>query len=339
MPKVSKVRTKTPKVNGLSAPRHGRTKAATPSATEAETASKVIHLSDVAGTAVKADAHPPIERQPYDGDTAYKLYLREVGETPLLTAAEETELAGRIRKGDKKARERMIKANLRLVVKIAREFEGYGLPLLDLINEGNIGLMKAVERFDPTKGAKLSTYGAWWIKQAIKRALADQAKTIRLPVHVVDKLFNLRRSEARLQDVLGREPTVEELGEEMGLDPAKITQMRTAAIRPASLEAPLGDDGDNRIADVVADERASTPYDQLEEKTNADLVLEVIKTLDDREQAILRARFGLDGTEYTLEKVGEMFGVTRERIRQIQEIALSKLRKKIQSLETVRDAA
>jgi RNA polymerase primary sigma factor len=300
----------------------------------------IIHLAETPAVPLTAPAvAEQVERQPYDGDTAYKLYLRELGETPLLSIQEENALAARIKRGDKKAREHMIKANLRLVVKIAREFEGYGLPLLDLINEGNIGLMKAVERFDPAKGAKLSTYGAWWIKQGIKRALADQSKTIRLPVHVVDKLFNLRRAEARLQDELGREPTVEELGAEMDLDPVKITQMRTAAIRPASLEAPLGDDGENRIADVVADERADTPYEHLEGKANIKLIRDVIKTLEPREQAILRARFGLDGDEKTLEEVGEDFGVTRERIRQIQEIALGKLRKKIEALETVSAAA
>jgi RNA polymerase primary sigma factor len=306
----------------------------------AEDRTKIIQLKEVPEPAAAAQATPEVhERQPYDGDTAYKLYLRELGETPLLSIDEENVLAARIKKGDKKAREQMIKANLRLVVKIAREFEGYGLPLLDLINEGNIGLMKAVERFDPAKGAKLSTYGAWWIKQGIKRALADQAKTIRLPVHVVDKLFNLRRAEARLHDELGREPTVEELGEELKIDPAKITQMRTAAIRPASLEAPLGDDGENRIADVVADERVDTPYQQLEGKTNVKMVHDVIKTLEPREQAILKARFGLEGDEKTLEEVGEEFGVTRERIRQIQEIALTKLRKRIEALENIGVAA
>ncbi len=189
------------------------------------------------------DSAPEVrERNPYDGNTAFNLYLREVGQTPLLTIEEENQLAARIKKGDNKARERMIKANLRLVVKIAREYEDYGMPLLDLINEGNMGLMKAVERFDPAKGAKLSTYSAWWIKQAIKRALANQSKTIRLPVHVVDKLFHMRQASVKLQEVLGREPTDEELGEELGLSGRKVAQLRTAAIRPASLEAPLGDD-------------------------------------------------------------------------------------------------
>ena len=294
-----------------------------------------------AGTAtVTAVAEMTPARQPYDGDTAFRLYLREVGETPLLTLPEETALAKRIKKGDKAARELMIKANLRLVVKIARDYENYGLPLLDLINEGNIGLMKAVERFDPTKGAKLSTYAAWWIKQGIKRALADQSKTIRLPVHVVDKLFNMRKVEARLQDVLGREPTMEEIGEEIGLPARKVALMRNAAIRPASLEAPLGDDDSSRVADVVADENADTPYQELEEKTNAKLIREIVQTLDLREQAILNRRFGLDGDdEATLEQIGEAFGVTRERIRQIQEVALRKLREKIEDLETVSVAA
>jgi RNA polymerase primary sigma factor len=282
----------------------------------------------------------PVERLPYDGNTAFNLYLREVGQTKLLTREEENELAAKIKKGDKKARERMIKANLRLVVKIAREYEDYGMPLLDLINEGNMGLMKAVERFDPAKGAKLSTYSAWWIKQAIKRALANQSKTIRLPVHVVDKLFHMRRASVKLQEVLGREPTDEELGEELGLTGRKVGELRTAAIRPASLEAPLGDDETSRIADVIGDENADTPYEQLEEKANISMLRQLVDTLDTREAEILRYRFGLGGdTEKTLEEVGRKFGVTRERIRQIQNVALLKLRKQIEKLETVRVAA
>src|SRR5579883_819252 len=179
------------------------------------------------------DAAPVLlekDRTAYDGDTAIKLYLREIGQVRLLTPQQEIELAARIKKGDKKAREQMIKANLRLVVKIARDYEGIGLPLLDLISEGNIGLMKAVERFDPAKGGKLSTYGSWWIKQSIKRALANQSKTIRLPVHLVDKISKMRRTAMRLQEELGREPTDEELGEELGITASRVAQMRMAAI-------------------------------------------------------------------------------------------------------------
>src|SRR5687767_15464835 len=212
---------------------------------------------------VDTEAAPARERSAYDGDTAIKLYLREIGQVKLLTPAEEIELAAKIKKGDKKARELMIKANLRLVVKIAHDYEGFGLPLLDLINEGNIGLMKAVERFDPAKGGKLSTYGAWWIKQSIKRALANQSKTIRLPVHVVDKLFHIRRAMAKLHDILGREPSDEEIADELKLTATQVKQLRKASISPASLEAPLGDDDSNRVADVVADENAENPYEEL----------------------------------------------------------------------------
>ncbi|MGV3772454.1 MAG: sigma-70 family RNA polymerase sigma factor [Verrucomicrobiales bacterium] len=278
----------------------------------------------------------PKERSSYDGDTAIKLYLREIGQVKLLTPQEEIELAAKIKKGDKKAREDMIKANLRLVVKIAHDYEGLGLPLLDLINEGNIGLMKAVERFDPAKGGKLSTYGSWWIKQSIKRALANQSKTIRLPVHLVDKISKMRRTAMRLQEEFGREPTDDELGEELGISASRVSQLRTAAIRPASLDAPIGDDESNNFAEVVQDENADTPYEQLEDKTVTRMLQEMIKTLDPREATILRYRFGLDGgTEKTLEEVGQKFGVTRERVRQIQNIALSKLRKMIEKLEAV----
>lgn len=276
------------------------------------------------------------ERGGYDGDTAIKLYLREIGQVKLLTPQQEIELAAKIKKGDKRAREDMIKANLRLVVKIAHDYEGLGLPLLDLINEGNIGLMKAVERFDPAKGGKLSTYGSWWIKQSIKRALANQSKTIRLPVHLVDKISKLRRTALRMQEDLGREPKDEELAEELGISAARVAQLRTAAIRPASLDAPIGDDESNNFAEVVEDENADTPYEQLEDKTVNRMLQEMIKTLDPREATILRYRFGLDGgPEKTLEEVGQKFGVTRERVRQIQNIALSKLRKMIEKLETV----
>jgi RNA polymerase primary sigma factor len=293
--------------------------------------------------AEEAEAQPELEetseprgreRTSYDGDTAIKLYLREIGQVKLLTPQEEIDLAARIKRGDKKAREQMIKANLRLVVKIARDYEGIGLPLLDLISEGNIGLMKAVERFDPAKGGKLSTYGSWWIKQSIKRALANQSKTIRLPVHLVDKISKMRRTAMRLQEELGREPTDEELGEELGITASRVAQMRMAAIRPASLDAPIGDEDSNNFAEVVQDESADTPYEQLEEKTVTRMLQEMVKTLDPREATILRARFGLDGgPQKTLEEVGQKFGVTRERVRQIQNIALRKLRKMIEKME------
>src|ERR1041385_6149984 len=283
-----------------------------------------------ATAAIEAEAsasveHRGRERSGYDGDTAIKLYLREIGQVKLLTPQEEIDLAARIKKGDKKAREQMIKANLRLVVKIARDYEGIGLPLLDLISEGNIGLMKAVERFDPAKGGKLSIHGSWWIKQSIKRALANQSKTIRLPVHLVDKISKMRRVAMKLQEEFGREPTDEELGEELGITASRVAQLRTAAIRPASLDAPIGDDDSNNFSEVVQDENAATPYQELEDKTVSAMLQEMVRTLDPREATILRYRFGLDGgNEKTLEEVGEKFGVTRERVRQIQNIALAK---------------
>lgn len=279
----------------------------------------------------------PAERGPYDGDTAMKLYLREIGQVRLLTPEEEIALADRIKNGDKDAREQMIRANLRLVVKIAHDYEGFGLPLLDLISEGNIGLMKAVERFDPAKGGKLSTYGAWWIKQSIKRALANQSKTIRLPVHLVDKISKMRRTAMKLQEELGRDPSDDELADELGLSTSRINLMRSAAVRPASLDAPIGEDDSNSYGEIVEDERTDTPYEELEEKTLTHMLQDMVQKLDEREATILRYRFGLDGgPERTLEEVGEKFGVTRERVRQIQNIALHKLRKMIEKLEARR---
>src|SRR5450759_2998535 len=268
---------------------------------------KSTGLQMVAPATTTADNLPPAERDrpAYDGDTAIRLYLRAIGQVKLLTPEEEIQRAAKIKKGDKKAREHMIKANLRLVVKIARDYDGIGLPLLDLISEGNIGLMKAVERFDPKKGGKLSTYGSWWIKQSIKRALANQSKTIRLPVHLVDKISKMRRTAMRLQEELGREPTDEELGEEIGITATRVAQMRMAAVRPASLDAPIGDEDSNNFSEVVQDENADTPYEQLEDKTVTGMLQEMVKTLDPREATILRFRFGLDGgAERTLEEGG-----------------------------------
>ncbi len=267
-----------------------------------------------------------------------RLYMREIGQVPLLTVKEEIALAKRIKRGDAAAREHMIRANLRLVVKIARGYENYGLPLLDLISEGNIGLMKAVERFDPNKGAKLSTYAAWWIKQSIKRGLADQGKTIRLPVHVVDKLFHIRKTEAMLVELLGREPTDSEIAEEIGLKTAQVRDYRKASIAPTSLDAHMGDDDTNRFADIVPDTNAAAPFQQAVEDSDNDIVREVLGTLSPREQTILRLRFGIGGDdEKTLEEVGQQFGVTRERIRQIQDEALKKLRKRIQQRDRKQD--
>jgi RNA polymerase primary sigma factor len=270
-----------------------------------------------------------------DSDPIIKIYLREIMETPLLTPQEEIELAARIKRGDQKARALMIKANLRLVVKIAHDYAHFGLPLLDLISEGNIGLIKAVERFDPAKGGKLSTYGAWWIKQSMKRAMANQSKTIRLPVHLVDKIAKVRRVALKMTEELGREPTDEELAEEIGISSAKVSQLKRVSIRPASLDAPIGDDDSTEFGEIVGDEDAQTPFELLRDKNLREQVSELLEVLDDRERKIILQRFGLDGgNPKTLEVVGKEFGVTRERIRQLQNVALDKLRRALRKKET-----
>ena len=263
-----------------------------------------------------------------ESENGIKIYLREIGQIPLLTPKDEIRLAARIKKGDKQARAQMIKANLRLVVKIAHDYSNFGLPLLDLISEGNIGLMKAVERFDPKKGGKLSTYAAWWIKQSIKRALANQAKTIRLPVHLVDKISKMKRAGHKLSEKLGREPTDQELADLLGLTRQKVAQLRTISIRPASLDAPIGDDDATEFSEIVGDEAALTPFELLRDKTLRQEVRDILEELEPREAEILTMRFGLDGGKpKTLEDVGRKFKVTRERVRQIQNIALTKLRR------------
>ena len=269
-----------------------------------------------------------------EASTCINLYLREIGRVKLLKPEEEIALAARIQQGDKAAREQMIRANLRLVVKIARDYEGIGLPLLDLISEGNIGLMKAVERFDPEKGAKLSTYAAWWIKQSIKRALATQSKTIRLPVHMVDKISKMRQSALRLQEELGREPTDEELAAEMDTTASRVRQMRSASVPVASLDASIDGQEDTTMAEIVKDENADTPFELLREKTLSGTLRDMVKSLSRREAAILIDRFGLDGNpQKSLEEIGGRLGVSRERVRQLQNNALGKLRARMGHLE------
>jgi RNA polymerase primary sigma factor len=283
---------------------------------------------------------PAESRLPYEPSSALTLYMREVGEVPLLTPSEEAALAKRVQAGDEQAREHMIRANLRLVVKIAREYENLGLPLLDLINEGNIGLMKAVEKFDPEKGAKLSSYSSWWIKQSIRRALANQSKTIRLPVNAVDQIYHLRKAAVKLQEILGREPNERELAAEVGLSVRRVSELRDAAIRPASLDAPLGDEDSSTLGEVVADEHAEDPYQRFEDSNSLSKLGEFINRLPDREKAIIRHRFGLhDGREKTLEEIGTRFNLTRERIRQLQNLALIKLRRMLEEPESIQVAA
>ncbi|MSR65467.1 MAG: sigma-70 family RNA polymerase sigma factor [Verrucomicrobiae bacterium] len=263
-------------------------------------------------------------------ETSLKVYLQEIGQTPLLTPAEEIVLARRIQRGDATARTHMIKANLRLVVKIAQDYANMGLPLLDLISEGNIGLMKAVERFNPSKGAKLSTYAAWWIKQSIRRALANQGKTIRLPVHMVDRVRKMHKASFALSEELGREPNDEELAERMGQSGAQVAQLRRISMRPSSLDAPIGED-ETEFGEIVMDEGAADAYDILHNKTLHEDVRLLLKDLDERESLILTMRYGLNGNQaMTLEKVGRKFKVTRERIRQLQNLALTKLRRSME---------
>ena len=267
------------------------------------------------------------------------IYLRQISTIPLISVKEEIELAKKIKTGDEKAREIMITANLRLVVKIAQQYSNIGLSLLDLINEGNIGLMKAVERFDPTKGGKLSTYAAWWIKQSIKRALANQSKTIRLPVHMVDRVTQMRRTAAGLSEKLGREPTDEELAAEMNLPVSRISHLKSVSKKPASLDTPIGEDDSSTLGELVPDEKAKNPFEKLQIKSLIGDVNQVLSQLEPREADIIRLRFGLEGRDpLTLEEVGAKIGVTRERIRQLQEQALRQLRKNMATYQKQRTA-
>jgi RNA polymerase primary sigma factor len=269
-----------------------------------------------------------------EGESGLSRYLREIGQIPLLTLEQEIELAAKIKEGDIAARDRMILSNLRLVVTIAYDYVDLSLPLLDLISEGNIGLTKAVERFDPNKGAKLSTYAAWWIKQSIKRALANQSKTIRLPVHLVDKIAKVRRVSLQMSDELGREPTDEELGEEIGIASGKVAQLKSLGIRPTSLDAAIGDDDSAEFSEIIRDEDAETPFELLRDKNLLHEMDGLLNVLDQREKRIISQRFGLGGGKSkTLEDIGKNFGVTRERIRQLQNIALAKLRRALSKKE------
>ena len=263
-------------------------------------------------------------------------YLREIGKVPLLTAEEEIELAKRFEKGEKVSKDKLTESNLRLVVSIAKKYIGRGLSLLDLIQEGNQGLIRAVEKYDWRKGYKFSTYATWWIRQAITRAIADQARTIRIPVHMVETINKIYRISRRLMQDLGREPTPEEIADEAEIEPDKVREIFKIAQETTSLEAPVGEDGESFLGDFIPDESQLSPVDQASKQLLKVHLDEVLDTLSDREAKVLKLRFGLEGNkQMTLEEVGKVFGVTRERIRQIEAKALRKLkhpsrRKKLQ---------
>ena len=256
-----------------------------------------------------------------------RMYLKEIGRVDLLSAQEEIELAHRIEEGDEEAKRRLAEANLRLVVSIAKRYVGRGMLFLDLIQEGNMGLIKAVEKFDYRKGFKFSTYATWWIRQAITRAIADQARTIRIPVHMVETINKLIRVQRQLLQDLGREPAPEEIAEEMDLTPEKVREILKIAQEPVSLETPIGEEDDSHLGDFIEDQEATSPSEHAAYELLKEQLEDVLDTLTDREENVLRLRFGLDdGRTRTLEEVGKVFGVTRERIRQIEAKALRKLR-------------
>lgn len=264
-------------------------------------------------------------------DDSVRLYLHEIGKIPLLTAEEEIDLAMKIREGNQRAKDKMAEANMRLVVSIAKRYTGRGLDFLDLIQEGNTGLLRAVEKFDPDKGFKFSTYATWWIRQAITRAIADQARTIRIPVHMVETINKLLRTQRRMTQQLNREPTMEELSKELEMEPEKIEYIMKIKQDISSLDAAVGRDGeedDSVLGDFIEDEDTATPEESATSELLREQISSILSTLSDREQKIVRMRFGLDGGKtHTLEEVGQEFAVTRERIRQIEAKTLAKLRK------------
>ncbi len=263
----------------------------------------------------------------YNLDDPVRMYLKEIGQVRLLSAEEEVELAKKVSEGDQNAKNKLTEANLRLVVSIAKKYSGRGLHILDLIQEGNTGLIRAVDKFDWTKGNKFSTYATWWIRQAITRAIADQARTIRVPVHMVEVINKATRCNRKLVQELGREPTVEEIAAELGLPVEKIIEANRTAADTLSLDTPVGDEEDTSIGSFVEDERTPGPADATSNAMLAEALKEILDTLTEREADVLRMRFGMyDGRTHTLEEVGTIFGVTRERIRQIENKAIRKLR-------------
>ena len=263
----------------------------------------------------------------YSLDDPVRMYLKEIGQVKLLSAEEEVDLAKRVAEGDQKAKNKLTEANLRLVVSIAKKYSGRGLHILDLIQEGNTGLIRAVDKFDWTKGNKFSTYATWWIRQAITRAIADQARTIRVPVHMVEVINKATRCNRKLVQELGREPTVEEIAKELNLPVEKIIEANRTAADTLSLDTPVGDEEDTSIGSFVEDERTPGPADATSNALLAEALKEILDTLTEREADVLRMRFGMyDGRTHTLEEVGQIFGVTRERIRQIENKAIRKLR-------------
>ena len=289
--------------------------------------------SDLANEEELSDEELAITAENVDAfaDDSVKLYLREIGKIPLLTPEEEADLADRIVKGDKAAKDKMVESNMRLVVSIAKRYGGRGLDFLDLIQEGNTGLLRAVDKFDPAKGFKFSTYATWWVRQAITRAIADQARTIRIPVHMVETINKVLRTTRKLTTELNREPTNEEIAEELGMEPEKVDYVMRIKQDIASLDASVGRDGDDEdsvLGDFVEDEERDSPEDSAANQILKEQLSEIIATLTDREQKIIRLRFGIGGGRpHTLEEVGAEFDVTRERIRQIEAKALAKLRK------------
>lgn len=290
-------------------------------------------LEDLADEDIDTDEDLLSQEQYFDdaSDDSVRLYLREIGKIPLLNAEEELELAQRVVAGDKKAKDKMAEANMRLVVSIAKRYSGRGLDFLDLIQEGNTGLLRAVEKFDPDKGFKFSTYATWWIRQAITRAIADQARTIRIPVHMVETINKLLRTQRRMTQELNREPTIEELAKELEMEPEKVEYVMKIKQDITSLDAGVGRDGDEEdsvLKDFIEDEESATPEESAASQLLKEQVQEILSTLSDREQKIIKMRFGLEnGKSHTLEEVGQEFAVTRERIRQIEAKALAKLRK------------